>query len=150
MSAPRSRVKVSAVTRLYNRGVVDDTIDAVARRHGLELILQFGSTVSGTTHRLSDVDLGVLFFAGVDPRRNLEVVLQDLQALFPAREVDLAVLNHADPLFLKKVTERCQLLAGSPARLQQLQLYAFKRYQDHRPFLALERDYVRQHAADRP
>ena len=138
------------MTRLYNRGVVDDTIDAVARRHGLELLLQFGSTVSGATHRLSDVDLGVLFAAGVDPRRNLDVVLQDLQALFPAREVDLAVLNHADPLFLKKVTERCQLLAGSPARLQRLQVYAFKRYQDHRPFLALERDYVRRYAADRP
>ena len=66
------------------------------------------------------------------------------------REVDLAVLNHADPLFLKKVTEQCQLLAGSLARLQRLQVYAFKRYQDHRPFLALERDYVRRHAADRP
>ena len=138
------------MTRLYNRRVEDDTIDAVARRHGLELILQFGSTVSGATHRLSDVDLGVLFSAGVDPRRNLDLVLQDLQTLFHGREVDLAVLNHADPLFLKKVTEQCQLLAGSPARLQQLQVYAFKRYQDHRPFLALERDYVRRHATDRP
>ena len=92
----------------------------------------------------------MLFAAGVDPRRNLDLVLQDLQSLFPGREVDLAVLNHADPLFLKKVTERCQLLTGSPARLQRLQLYAFKRYQDHRRFLALERDYVRRHAADRP
>ncbi len=137
------------MTRLYNRAVVDDTFDAVARRHGLELILQFGSTVSGATHRMSDVDLGILFAAGVDPQLNLDVVLQELQALFPAREVDLAVLNHADPLFLKKVTQHCELLAGSRARLQRLQIYAFKRYQDHRPFLALERDYVRRHAAAR-
>jgi uncharacterized protein len=130
--------------------VVADAFDAVARRHRLELILQFGSTVSGATHRLSDVDLGVLFAPGVAPLGNLDAVLQELQALFPNREVDLAVLNHADPLFLKKVTERCELLAGSPARLRQLQLYAFKRYQDHRPYLALERDYVRRHAAGRP
>ncbi len=122
--------------------------DAVAARHGLDLILQFGSTVTGATHRLSDVDLGVLFAAGVDPR-NLDVVLQDLQTLFPGREVDLAVLNHADPLFLEEVTERCQLLAGSAARRQRLQPYAFTRYQDHRRFLELERDYVRRHAADR-
>lgn len=62
----------------------------------------------------------------------------------------MTVLNHADPLFLKRVTERCQLLAGSPARLQRLQVYAFKRYQNHRRCLELERDYVRRHAADRP
>ena len=130
--------------------MVADTLDVVARRHGLELILQFGSTVSGTPHRLSDVDLGVLFAPGVDAQRNLDAVIQDLQALFPSGEVDLAVLNHADPLFLKKVTEQCRLLAGSPARLRQLQLYAFKRYQDHRPYLALERDYVRRHASGLP
>ena len=130
--------------------MVADTIDAVARRHGLELILQFGSTVSGATHRLSDVDLGVLFAADIDPLKNLDAVIQDLQALFPTREVDLAVLNHADPLFLKKVTDQCQLLAGSLARLQRLQLYAFKLYQDHRRYLALERDYVSRHAADLP
>lgn len=130
--------------------MVDDTFDAVARRHGLELILQHGSTVSGATHNLSDVDLGVLFAPGVDPFGHLDAVIQDLQALLPTREVDLVVLNHADPLLLKKVTERCQLLAGSPARLRQLQLYAFKRYQDHRRYLTLEHDYVRRHAADRP
>lgn len=127
-----------------------DSIDAVARRHGLELVLQFGSTVSGATHRLSDIDIGVLFASGVDPSGDIGAVLQDLQALFPALEVDLAVLNHADPLFLKKVTEQCQLLAGSPVRLRQLQLYAFKRYQDHRPYLAFERDYVRRHASGLP
>ena len=126
-----------------------ETIESVARRHGIELILQFGSSVSGREHRLSDVDLGVLFAKAVDPLRDLDVVLHDLQTFFPTREVDLAVLNHADPLFLKEVTERCRLLAGPPARLRHLQLYAFKRYQDHRPYLAFEREYVRRQAAAR-
>ena len=56
--------------------------------------------------------------------------------------MDLAILDRADPLFLKKVLERCRLLAGSPRRLAKLKIYAFKRYQDHRPYLALERAYV--------
>jgi hypothetical protein len=64
--------------------------------------------------------------------------------LFPEHEVDLAVLDRADPLFLKKVLERCELLAGSPPRLAELKTYAFKRYQDHRRYLKMERDYVRR------
>jgi len=60
------------------------------------------------------------------------------------REVDLALLNHADPLFLKKILERCRLLFGSPQALAELRLHAFRRHQDHRWFLALERPYVRR------
>jgi hypothetical protein len=56
--------------------------------------------------------------------------------------VDLATLDRADPLFLKRVLESCRLLAGSPRRLAELKIYAFKRYQDHRRYLPLERAYV--------
>ena len=56
--------------------------------------------------------------------------------------MDLAVLNHADPLFLQRVVERCRLLHGNPVELQRLKLYAFKRYQDHRRFFDLERRFV--------
>ncbi|MGH7265050.1 MAG: hypothetical protein ACREMB_09395 [Candidatus Rokuibacteriota bacterium] len=45
-------------------------------------------------------------------------------------------------MFLEQVTERCSLLYGSPRQLHELKLYAFRRYQDHRKYLALERDYV--------
>lgn len=133
----------------YNRVVEPETIESVAGRHGIELLLQFGSSVSGREHPLSDVDLGVLFATPGDPLRDLGAVIRDLQPFFPTREVDLAVLNHTDPLFLKKVTEGCRLLFGSPARLQHLKLYAFKRYQDHRRFLELEKEYVRRQAAAR-
>ena len=53
-------------------------------------------------------------------------------------------MNHADPLFLKKILERCQLLYGSPRVLAELRMYAFRRYQDHRRFLALEQAYVKR------
>jgi hypothetical protein len=59
--------------------------------------------------------------------------------VFPGQEVDLAVLDRADPLLLKQVLEGCRLLAGSPRRLAELKMYAFRRYQDHRRFLDLER-----------
>ena len=119
-----------------------DQLSAVARTHGIRLLLQFGSTVSGQTHQASDVDLAVLVGhrpASLDAHAEL---VADLQALAPGRDVDVALINGADPLFLKKITERCTLLYGSPSALRELKLYAFKRFQDHRRFLAMERTYV--------
>jgi hypothetical protein len=46
----------------------------------------------------------------------------DQQRLAPQREVDVAVIDHADPLFLKKITESCRLLVGSPRRLAELRM----------------------------
>lgn len=117
-------------------------LEAIARRHGIELLLEFGSAVSGRVHARSDVDLAVLLGQPAASFRDLAELAHDLQGLYPGREIDLAVLNRADPLFLKQVTDRCRLRYGSPRRLLELRLYAFKRYQDHRRYLALEREYV--------
>ena len=51
----------------------------VARRHGLTLIVQFGSTVSGKAHEKSDVDVAVLFDRSPPTPDDQSRLLQDLQ-----------------------------------------------------------------------
>ena len=119
-----------------------DQIAPIAKKHGIILLLRFGSSVTGMLHERSDVDLAVLLER---VPRSLEAhaeLLHDLQQLFPDREVDCALLNRADPLFLRKITEGCRLLHGAPRELQRFKIYAFKRYQDHRKYLDMERRYV--------
>ena len=123
------------------------TAGDIARRHGLALVVQFGSTVSGTVHEKSDVDVAVLFDRAPPGFAELADITHELQSLFPGRELDLAVLDRADPLFLKQVFDRSRLLAGSPRRYAEMKIYAFRRYQDHRRYLALEREYVRRATA---
>jgi predicted nucleotidyltransferase len=125
------------------------SFDEIARRHKARLLVQHGSTVGGRTHPGSDVDVAVLFDGEPDYAR-LGGLLADLQGAFPGRDVDLGLLNHADPLFLKKVLERARLLAGSPRDLATLRLYAFRRYQDHRRFLRLEERHLDRLLAARP
>ncbi|MBA5867382.1 MAG: hypothetical protein GDA67_11895 [Nitrospira sp. CR1.3] len=117
-------------------------LERLARRKGIRLILQFGSTITEKSHACSDMDIAVMFERGDVPLRTLSEVSEELGELFPDREIDLAVLNRADPLFLKQITDRCRLLFGTPRELARLYLYAFKRYQDYRRFLALERQFV--------
>ncbi len=121
-----------------------------AERYGVRLLLQFGSTVAGTTHPRSDIDLAVLLDRPDLSLRDHAELLHELQALFEDREVDLAILNRADPLLLKQVSDGCLQLYGSDAEFQRFRLLAFKRYQDYRPYLELERRYVeRAFAKDR-
>jgi len=79
-----------------------DRLSAVCRTQGIRLLLQFGSTVSGRTHATSDVDLAVLLErrpASLDAHAEL---VGDLQALLPGREVDVALINGADPSSLRR------------------------------------------------
>ena len=124
------------------------SFDEIARRHKARLLVQYGSTVGGRTHAGSDVDVAVLFEGEPDYAR-VGGLLADLEGAFPGRDVDLGLLNHADPLFLKKVLENARLLAGSLRDLASLRLYAFRRYQDHRRYLRLEERHLDRFLAAR-
>jgi len=114
----------------------------LAARYGIRLLLQFGSSVTGRLHPRSDLDLAVLL-EHAPSSLSVELDLaSDLQALADDREVDLALINRADPLFLKQILEHCRVLYGPARALHELKMYAFKRYQDHRRYLAMERAYV--------
>ncbi len=117
-------------------------LDDVARERGIRLALQFGSTVKGASHGRSDVDVAVLLESADVSLQEYGDLLQAFQGLFPGQEVDLAIINRADPLFLQKITENCRILYGPPGELQRLRIYAFKRYQDHKKYFAMEREFT--------
>lgn len=117
-------------------------LDEIAGRHGIRLLLQFGSTVSGRLHPKSDVDLAVLLGRSSVSLREHADLLHDLQRLYPHREVDLVLINRADPLLLKKIMEAPRLLYGTARQVQELRIYAFKRHQDYRKYFELERKFV--------
>lgn len=117
-------------------------LSEAAAKYGLRMILLFGSALTGRTHAGSDLDLAVRFEGEPPDLRSYALLCSDLQSVFPDQPVDVAALNRADPLFLKKITESCQLLYGNLRELQELKIYAFKRYQDHRPYFDMERAYA--------
>src|SRR5437867_8255065 len=102
------------------RDVDERGIEAIARKHHAGLILQFGSTVSGKTHPRSDLDIAVLLERPHVTLRDHAELLHDLQSLSETREVDLVILNRADPLLLKQVSDRCVRLYGSDAEFPRL------------------------------
>lgn len=123
-------------------------LEALARRHGVSVLLQHGSTVRGTTHAHSDLDLAALFER--TPTLHARIALEaGLAAAFPGQRIDLAVLNHADPLFLDRVVRDARLLAGEARAFAKLRLDAFHRYQDFRRYLRHEGEHVDRFVAAR-
>ncbi len=119
-----------------------DALAALARRHGVRLVVRFGSTVTGRTHAGSDLDLGVVTDRAGLSFNALMDLTSDLQVFGNGREVDVAVLNHADPLFLKQVADYCERVFGSPDDFAAFKLRAFHRYQDYSRYLVLEQAFV--------
>lgn len=117
-------------------------IESLAPKHRLRMVLLFGSAVTGVEHAKSDIDIAVQYHGKPLSLGEYADLLHDLQQVFPRRKVDLSFINHADPLFLKKITDGCVLLYGELRHLYELRIYAFKRFQDHRRYFAMERSFV--------
>ncbi len=122
-------------------------IGKIAQRFGLRLILQFGSTVTRMTHDRSDLDLAVQLDSFPVSLQTILEIQEALQVQFAGSEIDLAIVNRANSLFLQKIVESCRLLFGSPQDFARLRLHAFKAYQDFRPYLELEVRYVSRRLA---
>jgi uncharacterized protein len=118
-------------------------LDEIAARHGIRLMVKFGSTVTGRRHPSSDLDIAVLLERRPDMQQEL-ALYADLHTLFPGEDLDLAIMNRADPLFLAQIMKSCELIWGQPRELHELKMLAFRRYQDHRRYLEHEKRYVEQ------
>jgi predicted nucleotidyltransferase len=114
----------------------------MARKRGLSLVVLFGSVAADAARPDSDIDIAVKFGGGDPGLLPILEVQEEISGLFRGRKIDLSVLNRADPLFMKKIAERCEFLYADPGEAAAFLLMSFKRYQDHRKYLDMERDFA--------
>jgi uncharacterized protein len=110
-------------------------IGAVAREHGLDLIVLFGSTARGRRREGSDMDIAIRF-AGPGPQAptlEQEAMASDalFRALRPRCELDVVLLNGASPLLRWNVTQHgIPLHAASPSHRVSYRIRAHREYED--------------------
>ncbi len=113
----------------YNRDVMESNkaIGRVARRHGIELAVLFGSRAAGTHRPDSDADVAI---SGAPAADDFEVGGALSEAL--GANVDLVRLERAGPLLRFHALFYGRLLWGSPRTFARLRLRALKEWQDSR------------------
>jgi predicted nucleotidyltransferase len=85
-----------------------EQLQLIAQKFGVRLIVLFGSVARGKIHEESDIDIGVLTDRPITFNKRLKL-WYELSSLFRA-DIDLAMLNHAEPVFGFQVARDGKLL----------------------------------------
>lgn len=113
-----------------------NTIEFVARKYGLKMVVLFGSVAKNRANQNSDIDIAVLSFAPLVFKKELELRLE-LQDLFK-KEIDLVFLQDAGPLLLGQIAKESNLLFGKKKDFDAFRIYAMKSYLDFEPYFKLQ------------
>jgi len=95
----------------------------------------FGSEARGTSHKESDVDIGVLFDKKINPKNYLKLegkLIELFSEIYPKKEINIVNLNIASPL-LKQVVilEEKLLYEKSEANRILFQIKTLHEYEDY-------------------
>jgi uncharacterized protein len=113
-----------------------EAVAAVAQRNGIDLVVLFGSAARGRLKPDSDVDIAVRFTAG-RPGFDVEArVAAELHAaLRPPRELDLVLLNQANPTLLAQAAgDGIPLYVSSDDVWGLFRIYARRQFEDTEKF----------------
>ncbi len=118
-----------------------------AERHGIDLIVHFGSTATGRANGESDLDIAIRRRAGAG--RLAWEELCDLESemarlLASDREIDLVDLGRAESLLLQRVAKTGRpLYEGRPGLFIDFQSYALRRFEDETKYFEGRRRRLR-------
>jgi uncharacterized protein len=98
----------------------------------------FGSFASGKNRKDSDLDIAVLGLKDI-PFSDQIRMINELSIIF-CGNIDLSILNRANPLLLFQVSRNSILLYGKKEEFMKFKLYAFNAYNDYAPYFEMEKN----------
>jgi predicted nucleotidyltransferase len=119
-------------------------LSSFCERHGVELFILFGSSMTGKLRPESDVDIALQFKKSAKPSK-LHLI-HELEMLFEPRKVDLVILTlNTPPLLLYEIFMRGRpLYESSEGLFEKGKMRAWHLYVDTAPLRDREKEYVKQ------
>ncbi|QUL99293.1 MAG: nucleotidyltransferase domain-containing protein [Candidatus Fermentithermobacillus carboniphilus] len=129
---------------------------ALCHRHGVSLAVLFGSQARGRATDASDIDLAVLMEDKGYARdllclaRERRQFMKDLITYLQTADVDLVILNHANPLLRFQVAKTGKpVYEGMPGLFAQFCSLAVRQHEDSKVFYQAMDRYLKQAAQKR-
>lgn len=129
---------------LYDIAMIDTDkikpqIKKLAEKYGLDLVMLFGSQVTGKTHKESDFDFAFMADKYISPRETAEITFELTIELKIGKNIELVNMKNAPSLLLKQVAMKSILMYEKTPHLYNLfRIYAIKRYMEEKKFLKLK------------
>lgn len=122
---------------IYN----SEELKYICKKNGILMVLLYGSQVTGNTNADSDVDLGLLLKGD---SYDFKVIVKDLMQVFKESIIDVAILNHCDPILKFEIISNYKILFCEDMELFiNFYLGTVKQYNDNKKFMVLEEMYLR-------
>ena len=86
--------------------VLKSQIKELAEKHGLSLVVLFGSQATGATHPKSDVDIAVLGSVNFDRSK----LLDDLGEIFQRDDIEIVNMAESSPTMMYVLIQGRQIL----------------------------------------
>lgn len=107
--------------------------------HNLRFIVLHGSFADNTDRADSDVDIAVVLSKPMSTEELLQLHMDITAGIDEStHDIDIKVLNGADPLFRYEVTRKGLLLYGDPADYEEYKAISYRMYEDTAPLRELE------------
>ena len=119
-----------------------EKIAEVAKKHGLALLVLFGSRARGDERQKSDFDVAYSSVKNLSLHEENQMAVE-LHEVLKTINVDLVNLHHTGPLLLKKITEEgIPLYEIRQSVFNQLYLYALRIFRESKNLNILRQEYV--------
>ncbi len=119
-----------------------EKIAEVAKKHGLALLVLFGSRARGDERQKSDFDVAYSSVKNLSLHEENQMAVE-LHEVLKTINVDLVNLHHTGPLLLKKITEEgIPLYEIRQSVFNQLYLYALRIFRESKNLNILRQVYV--------
>ena len=125
MSIPRLSGSAAPALRRLRSALADGTLDALCERHGVRLLVLFGSAAAGV-QAPRDIDLGYLGTARTKPL----LLLDDVVRLLGDEAVDLVRLDTAGPVATHRAMTGEGLYESEPGLFARARDLAIRQYFD--------------------
>jgi predicted nucleotidyltransferase len=116
-------------------------IKDIASNYNLRLLIVFGSYGTKRYTKDSDIDLGYLSEAPLQPEEEINL-LRDLIFCFKKDRIDLVNLDKANPLLLYEAASQGRVLYGSEEDFLRFKIKAFARYTETKFLREKRREYL--------
>ena len=120
-----------------------EKLAVVAKKHGLALVVLFGSRARGDAREKSDVDIGFLTPRTIDYRERYEVT-EAFIMIFKNRNMELVDLAHVPPEVNRQVVnEGVVLFEARSGVFDRFSVNAYRRYVETKPLREHRYQYVK-------
>ena len=110
------------------------------RKHEIKMVLLYGSQAMGNSNAESDIDLGLLL---KDDFYDFEEIIKDLMEVFKGSIIDVAILNHGDPVLKFEIISNYKILFCQEDEIfLEFYINTVKQYNDTKKFRTLEENYL--------